>query len=359
MAMCALATSARADGTQPASVPAGQVAEQLQRRWAPIYVQHVHANDRGADRPTRIDFDGNWDATDNWDHQAELGTNLPPAAYGAAILTRTKAYLTYTLYYPRDWSWLCISLVCHDNDLETVQVIVERAGDGKLLAVRTKAHHAMADIPATKVARSADGRPILRVESQGHGIAVCKPGDPACAPRPGRIVYVPGDVPSPPPRRALGQQVTYDLLSLHDTLWAHRSLDVRLWTSGETGPLFYAGRHQGRLGHVMGAAMASSQYAGGVRPPWALKGPNGRRGDWFLDPASDRHGTVAYQYNPFLDDLSQECRGLRCRPAPPEPSRTRYYASLAARRVGPYLAMALGFVAVTGLLRSRAAGPLF
>lgn len=357
VAMCALATAARADST---SASAHQIGEQLQRRWAPVYVQHVQTNDRGADRPTRIDFDGNWDATDNWDHQAEYRTNLPPAAYGAAILTRTHAYLTYTLYYPRDWSWLCISLVCHDNDLETVQLIVERdAGDGKLLGVRTKAHHAMADVPADKLARSADGRPILQVESQGHGIGVCKRGDPACAPRPGRIVYVPGSAPSKPPARALGQEVTYELLSLHDTLWAHRGLDARLWTSGETGPLFYDGRHRGRLGHVMGAAMASSQFEGGVRPPWALKGPNGRRGDWFLDPASDRNRSATYDYNPFLDDLSSECRGPRCRPAPPEPSKTRYFASLAARRTGPYLAMALGFVAVTGLLRSRAAGPLF
>lgn len=384
-AVCVQTVVARAEGTEPmtaiateqlrtqvptpvlehvvekaAAQTSAQRAERLQQRWAPVYVQHVHEGDHGADRPTRIDFDGNWDATDNWNHQAELGTNLPPAAYGAAILTRTHAYLTYTLYYPRDWSWLCISLVCHDNDLETVQLIVKRdAADGQLVGVRTKAHHSMADVPAAKIARSADGRPMLKVESQGHGISVCKRGDAGCAARPGRLVYVPGATPSRPPGRALGQQVTYELLSLHDTLWAHRGLDARLWTSGETGPLFYAGRRQGRRGHVMGAAMASSQYEGGVRPPWALKGPTGRRGDWFLDPASDRQHTASYDYNPYLDDLSRECKAARCRPAPPEPSRAKYFAMLGLKRAAPYVVFALGFVAVTGLLRSRATGPLF
>jgi hypothetical protein len=336
--------------------PVDRVAERLTWRWAPVYVQHVAANDRGADRPTRVDFDGNWDATDNWDHQAELGTAMPPAAYGAAILTTTHAYLTYTLYYPRDWSWLCISLVCHDNDLETVQLVVERdAGDGRLVTIRTKAHHSMSDVASASIAKTEDGRPVLRVESQGHGIAVCKPGDPACEARPGRLIYVPDRIPSAPPRRASGQQVKYELLSLRDTLWARRArAHGQLWTDGETGPLYYQGKLRGRLGRAMGAAMASSQFAGGVRPPWALKGRSGKRGDWFLDPAADRESAATYVYNPFLADLDGECRGPRCTPAPPEPSRALYFAKLGVRRGAPYVALVLGTVVLTGLLRSRA-----
>src|SRR5690606_17890273 len=92
-----------ASGAGPSSVDEAARAEQLLRRWAPTYVQHVDADDAGADRPTRVDFDGDWDTTNNWDNQARFGTALPPAAYGAAILTRTHAYLTFTLYYPRDW----------------------------------------------------------------------------------------------------------------------------------------------------------------------------------------------------------------------------------------------------------------
>jgi hypothetical protein len=360
--IAALAAPVRADSNDSRPDIDG-VADKLTARWAPVYVQHVHESDRGRDRPTRIDFDGNWDATDNWAHQAELGTRLPPAAYGAAVMTRSHAYLTYSLYYPRDWSWFCISLVCHDNDLETIQLVVERdAGDGKLVAVRTKAHHSMADIPAHKVARSADGRPMMKVESQGHGIGVCKKDDPSCTAREGRLVYVPapGMAPglvAPPPGRAIGQTVPYQLLSVHDTLWAHRGITSTkgLWMEGESGPLFYSGRHRGRLGNALGASMATSEYEGGVRPPWGLRGPTGKRGDWFLDPASDKKHAATYEYNPYLDDLSAECKGDRCRPAPREPSRTAYLAKLGARRAGPYLAVALGAIVVAGLLRSRGA----
>lgn len=351
--IAALAAPAYADRSERIE----ETADQLAKRWAPVYVQHVDSKDRGRDRPTRIDFDGNWDATDNWDHQAELGTRLPPAAYSAAILTATHAYLTYMLYYPRDWSWFCISLVCHDNDLETVQLVVERnAVDGKLVGIRTKAHHSMADVPAEKVARSDDGRPMLKVEAQGHGVSVCKKNDPGCTSRPGRLIYFPGTPSSAPPTQALGQTVPYELLSMRDTLWAHRTrLTKGLWTSGESGPLFYRGLHRGRLGHAMGISMATSRYVGGVRPPWGLKGPTGRRGDWFLDPASTPDRAASYEYNPYLDDLSAECKGSRCRPAPPEPSRARYLAKLGLKRGGPYVAVALGVVVVTSLLRSRGA----
>jgi hypothetical protein len=321
----------------------------MSRRWAPVYVQHVADDDEGRDRPTRVDFDGNWDATDNWQHQAEHGTALPPAAYGAAILTTSHAYLTYSLYYPRDWAGFCVSFVCHDNDLETVQLVVERDDrDGKLVEIRTKAHHSITDTRASDVARTAEGRPILRVEAHGHGIAVCKPGDARCEARPGRLVYQPGVIASPPPVEAAGQRVTYELVSLRDSLWPLRHLgNARLWTDGESGPVFYEGKRQGRLGNPMGASMAGSRYLGGVRPPWALKG-DGKRGDWFLDPAAKRGD--GYAYNPYLDDLAKECRGKGCRPAPKEQSRARYLFKLGA----PYLLIGLGSVAAGSLLRHHA-----
>lgn len=349
----------RAEPTAPAAVSAAApgpsieaVADRLARRWAPVYVQHVDPDDRGRDRPTRIDFDGNWDATDNWAHQAELATNLPPAAYSAAVLTRTHAYLTYTLFYPRDWTWFCVPIVCHDNDLESVQLVVARdAHEGRLVAVRVKAHDSMSDVRGDAVARSPDGHPILRVDTRGHGIRACSPDDPACEARDGRLVYVPDRVASPPPRRARGQRVGYELLSLRDTLWVRRGrAHDRLWTDGETGPLYYQGRYRGRLGHAMGAAMATTRFGGGVRPPWALAGRFGKRGDWFLDPAADRDPAARYVYNPFLADLASECKQTQCARAPRQRWRLRYYARLGA----PYAVLALGTVVLTGLLRSRA-----
>lgn len=351
----AWASSARA---APPEAPdeAARVAEHLAWRWAPVYVQHVDGDDRGADRPTRIDFDGNWDTTDNWAHQGQHGTALPPAAYGAAILTATHAYLTYTLYYPRDWAKVCLPFVCHDNDLETVQLVVERdRADGRLVEIRAKAHHAITDTPGGAIALGAGGRPLLRVEPRGHGVAVCRPGDAGCAPRAGRIVYAPGRVAGSPPAAARGQTVAYELLSIRDTLWARRhATRGELWTGGETGPLSYAGRHQGRLGHVMGASMAGSRFLGGVRPPWALKGARGRRGDWFLDPAATGRQPARYEHNPFLDDLAAECRGSGCSPAPArERTRLAYLLELGA----PYVALSLGGALAGSWLRRRAGPP--
>ncbi|HVK72975.1 MAG TPA: hypothetical protein VM734_06625 [Kofleriaceae bacterium] len=347
----------RADATPAASPP--EVADRLVQRWAPVYVQHVDADDRGADRPTRVDFDGNWDTTDNWDRQARFGAALPPAVYGAAILTDTHAYLTYSLYYPRDWDRrICAPFLCHDNDLETIQLVVERGGggdgDGRLVEVRVKAHLRVGEVDGVGVARAADGRPLLRVESGGHGIAVCRPGEPACAARPGRLVYAPGSATAEPPARAAGQTVRYQLLPLYATLWARRHLDHRrLWTDGETGPLFYRGRRMGRLGHPMGAAMAGSRFLGGVRPPWAIKGSLGARGDWFLDPAGDAAAS-RYEFNPFLDDLAAECRGRACAPGPRrERTRAEYLVKLAA----PYLVAALVPIAVHGWRRRREGPP--
>ena len=77
--------------------------------------------------------------------------------------------------------------------------------------------------------------------------------------------------------------------------------------------------------------MASREYAGGVRPPWALKS-EGNRGDWFLDPALATlgryrswfpHGraiATGYELNRYLDDLKDECLGRACPPTAIPPS---------------------------------------
>jgi hypothetical protein len=333
-------------------------AADLLERWAPTLVQHVARRDRGRDRPTRVDFDDDWDATNNWANQRRLKHQLPPAVYGAAVLTETHAYLTYTLYYPRDWTRpLCLPYICHDNDLESLLLIIDRMGDsrtgdsgragdslGELVLVETKAHMNYAALRGDEVARDARGRPLIRIEAQGHGPWACRPDEHACRPGNGRLVYVRGAPPSSPPRQADGREVHYELLSLRETLWARRHLheeSLSLWTAGETGPMHYAGARCGRMGHTMGASMAWSRYPGGVRPPWALRGQHGARGDWFLDPAAARvpstpelaargPGALRYVHHPFLNDLARECVGARCAhpEPPPEPSRASSWAGM-------------------------------
>jgi hypothetical protein len=295
-------------------------AHELLRDFAPTFAQEQSPSAPEADTPVRVDFDGDYRATNNWQNLALFGQRLEPAVYGAAVLTRTHAYLTYVLFYPRDWaSPFCVAYICHDNDLEAVQLVVERATEGapaRLLYVETKAHFDYVALAGEEIRRDGEGRPILRVESQGHGIYPVARG--AALPERARIFT----------------HKDYALLSLHGTLWAHRAHDAaegELWQSGETGFLAYTGARHGRVGAWLGASMAGTEYAGGVRPPWALRASVGARGDWFLDPAyvalgrhralfpREREADTSYAFNPYLDDLARECSGSTCAPAPPPP----------------------------------------
>jgi len=305
--------------------------EALARRWAPVFVQHTSTEHPERDRPLPIDFDGDWDATDNWSNLTPRAASTPPQVYGSAILTATHAYLTYTLFFPRDWQpILCVPYACHDNDLEVVLVVVERGGADdaldRLVLVETKAHTSYVALPATKVARAPDRRPLVEVESEGHGMYAVEVGS---APEGEQRAFVhEGAVVAP--RFGAGVPVErYGLASLHATLWQRRSPGSEhgdLWIEGESGWLSYSGARQGRSGLSMGASMASREYAGGVRPPWALKS-EGNRGDWFLDPAlatlrryrawfpRARPIGTSYALNRYLDDLKDECLGSACPPA--------------------------------------------
>lgn len=300
----------------------------LMRRWAPLFVQQVSSEHPERDRPLPVNFDGDWDARNNWRHLGPRALEQAPAVYGSAILSETHAYLTYTLFYPRDWvSLVCLPYVCHDNDLEIALVVVERdrerpLADGKLVLVETKAHLDYVGVSAWAVERAADGRPVIQVESEGHGMYPLRRGR---TPSGARRSFVPSAA-SASAARTYGEAEAYAILPLYETLWSRRAPSSErdaLWTEGESGWLSYAGARSGRRGAVLGASMASSEYPGGVRPPWALRSL-GERGDWFLDPelvAQLRYPELfpatlasapAYAFNPYLDELTSECAGPLC-----------------------------------------------
>lgn len=353
-----LFASSLAQAAARASLEAEAAA--LEMRWAPVLVQSVSADHPERDRPLPVDFDGDWDATNNWRNSTPEHRSTRAAVYGAAILSESHAYLTYTLFFPRDWATpACVSLVCHDNDLETLLVVVERPSEarphGKLVLVESKAHRGFPWAVGSAVALDPAGHPLFSVESEGHGIYPIldePPPDPRSSVR-----FVPPEHPAEPAR---GTE-SYALLSLHETLWARRSQAAaggKAWIEG----LAYSGARLGRRGEALGIAMAHAEYRGGVRPPWGVEAAPGARGDWFLDPAfvaAERHpevmrssGTVSTRYalNPFLDDLAAECAGDACRAAPNQPSGSSW------RWSGLGAAVAIGVIS-SRLSRRLGRGP--
>jgi len=333
-------------------------AAALLERWSPNFAQEVSREHAERDRPLRVDFDGDWDATNNWSDLTSAAGQALPVVYGAAVLTSTHAYLTYTLFYPRDWlEPVCVSYLCHDNDLEVALVVVRRAPKPEreaLAYVETKAHFDYVALSASELAADAAGHPWIRIESQGHGMYALRAG---VAPEASARRFVARSSPEAA-RSCVERSIEpYELVSLQSTLWARRDPRASrstLWISGETGFLAYAGSRMGRRGALLGASMASKEYAGGVRPPWGLAAQAGERGDWFLDPAfvaARQHAdwlvpgspSLEYTFNPYLDDLTHECVSTGCPPTPPPPSRGRAEMGVAG-----------GLVLATGLVSLRA-----
>jgi len=191
-------------------------------RFAPRIHQGVSADPakRHWDTPTRMDFDGDWVGRNNEQSLRSWpeGEPFPAAVYYALVESETHVFLTYFLFHPLDWEvnpnflWLGR---WHENDGESVQVAV-RKRDGKAVLLATQAHlgtklYAAADEdfrPRSdwKLAGSPmemeEGRPVVYVESGGHGIY----GAPVKGRAAGAdtVVFDPTD---------------YELLPIHDTLW--------------------------------------------------------------------------------------------------------------------------------------------
>ena len=364
-------TSAATSPSGPRAAELEAEASALLERWAPSFAQNISLAHPERDRPLRIDFDGDWDATNNWAHLTPQVTQSPAAVYGSAILTRTHAYLTYALFYPRDWfSPVCVSYICHDNDLEVALLAVKRAEapeQSEIVFLETKAHNDYLAIRGNELAFDGAGRPWIEIESQGHGM---RPLQKHEAPAPSTKKFVAGHplADSAGSAAAGDSAETFELVSLRETLWARRdprASQNALWASGETGFLAYGGTRHGRRGFLLGASMAGQMYAGGVRPPWGLKAAAGERGDWFFDPAFvalERHGdwlghaapSLDYVLNPFVDDLARECVDVAC----PSIAQPPFRLSGGTGLVGGFL-LALGLVSLSARRRAPAGWPRF
>jgi hypothetical protein len=211
----------------------------LALRWAPIHHQDVdttggHSIGGAADFVTRVDFDGDWDARNNWEHAPAYP--LAAYVYFSVVQTRTHWFLTYMFFHARDWTNRPFFDSEHENDAEGALLIVERDGSryGVLRAAITVAHaNFFAYTPPGSPWRSGretvDGplpmqpsphdsflRPVTAQESHGHGLRAYRGGD--------GVVYYPSTVAEVPGGDG-GRDVRYRLIDVFEPggLWDRRA----------------------------------------------------------------------------------------------------------------------------------------
>lgn len=280
-----------------------------------IAVHHAPVIYQGAasdqDYITRVDFDGDWIGNNNWENQPTGG--LAAHVYYSVIETETHWFIFYSLFHPRDYEPFCLPILCHENDMESVHLVIVKDGSqmGRLLAMQTLAHGLIYLYAADPLLRGGflplmgqvlfeDGHPIVYVETYGHGIY----GHPIEF-KGGVVVYRVGD-DAEVPEGIRDEHVAYKLISIHETLWPRR---------GEIGPGKLFDQPFEYRGHILPAAFDGDNYGEDkANAPWGYGQALGAvltRAEWLLDPAKTlaHHAafvgsySLRYLYNPYLDDL--------------------------------------------------------
>lgn len=301
--------------------------EQIAARFAPLVYHDVASNPR-ADFLTPVNYDGDWVANNNWDNLDHH--DLEATVYYDVRETQTEYYITYMFFHPRDYSRVCFTWICHENDAEGSIMVVDKA-TMKERAVQSLAHnnldHVLDPMPVRLPAGYADlsgrnSKVALFIEGGGHGVkSLVGPSDTflnqirsfkaATSEARGfdpskddHFLFFYGGFADTYDGSKSGV-FSYDLRPVSE-LWARRADEG-------TGRLFskifnYRGARL-RIGDIPGAFAGEKWGAGRANPPWGWHDsgyPNIRKGDWFLDPAFAFSQKIpglslTYTYNPYLN----------------------------------------------------------
>ncbi len=298
--------------------------EELARHYAPVINQAAASNQ---DYITAVNFDGDWVGNNNWENQP--AGDLSARVYYSVIETETHWYLFYSLFHPRDYTDdpCDKSDGCHENDMESLEVVVAKSSTayGRPIALLTLAHShiyvynfgpsvAAGALKMSGRATLEEEHPVVWVEVFGHGIygkprilwpirLIYRTRD--------RIVYRVGDQ-AEWPAGVRNEDVRYQLVSIYDTLWQHRT---------EIGPGRLFDRPFDYHGHTLPASLDGDNWAEDkANAPWGYNQEIGEtlsRGDFFLDPAkafayfATVEGKLSqrYLYNPYLVDIGYQALG--------------------------------------------------
>jgi hypothetical protein len=297
----------------------------LAEKYAPIIFQKV-GGQAFADAITRFDFDGDWVASNNWDNADKY--NTPAYVYYDVRETHTHYFIMYALFHARDTAKVCIQWLCHENDLEGVQIVVKKdmTPHGHVVAIQALAHDKVSHYDQLS---STTSQPVVSVfsEAGGHGLFGWDPLHMkemdilktqnlyskelilSLLYRYSKnwLVYSLGPTADDPLGKSHGHY-NYRLLSIHDEFWTKRD------SVGKGSTFLKYFNHSG-VRHGLGrlpAGFAGEKFGEArARPPWAWEDKTSiaKRGDWFLDPASftSVKQTIRlpfsfdYLHNPYLE----------------------------------------------------------
>jgi hypothetical protein len=228
---------------------------ELAYRWAPIHYQDTDSSDYDADYLTAVNYDGEWDTLNNWEHQDDQLSRLKAVVYYSVTETSSHWFIVYGFYHPRDWSDTPFDNT-HENDMEGVLAIVRKDGStyGKFEGLVTVAHHDFYSFTPSgsqlrSGAESIDGPVVMRSydsaahpttfqEAKGHG---AKAWNGSSFPGGDGVIYYPHRSLAELPSGGNDSSVSYQLVDIFaaDGLWAHRSdpLTFASWGSfrGDNG----------------------------------------------------------------------------------------------------------------------------
>jgi len=316
--------------TSCSSVLALEKAEHraLAEYYAPVIYQEAHSV--VLDSITRFDFDGDWNGANNW-RNAYL-YDLPGYVYYAVIESTKHYFVTYAFYHVRDYTARPFEGFApkteHENDMEgcTLTIEKDRTRWGKPVLLETLAHDHFyvyenphnrrvnagnaPDDGAIVFLKQEDEthhrQPALYIEPEGHGVkAAPNQVKDSNYQHPGMIYRFAGRG-AELPQSNKDPDVSYDLISMEETLWAKRN------EVGNTSLYCCTDSYALPNGQTVSIGCSFNGPIGScsAKPPWgwdqADDGPI-KKGDWFRDPlfAYNQQLRVEgfagkYIYNPYL-----------------------------------------------------------
>lgn len=304
------------------------------RALAEYYAPVVYQESKSAilDYITRFDYDGDWNGSNNWRNAYRY--ELRAHVYYGVVESTNHVFITYAFYHPRDFTARPLEGMApkteHENDMEGCMLVIEKDKTpwGKAILLETLAHDHFYryDNPGYRRVKKGkkfpalDGsivflkqvdathhqQPAIYIEPEGHGVTAATSQVRAEDFKHPGIIYRFAGRGAEVPRNNTDPDVSYELISIEDSLWAKRAEigPTSLYCCGDSYAL-----PDGKT-ILIGSAFNGPIGGCAAKPPWgwdqATDGPI-EKGDFFRDPLKAVGSQLqvegwggTYVYNPYL-----------------------------------------------------------